>query len=291
MPLAALCRRRVRDHAHITKLELHKRGGWPDLIDSAARELSRKLHYMESVKTKFLSWLSGQSMPARIARLPLRAIPGDTVVPVLSGTMCGAKWISGSFNQSCYLGGYEGSKQAIIKSSVRPGSVFYDIGANVGFYTVLASRLVGGTGKVVSFEPVPRNVTFLNRHIMINSICNATVCEAAVGESTGSAKFSLGERWAMGRLSHQGELNVALVSIDDCVARGMTPPNYMKIDVEGAEANVLRGATLTLAHSRPIIFLATHNEQAEAHCKHLLGEAKYRVSLLEPSEFVCEPIA
>ena len=72
---------------------------------------------------------------------------------------------------------------------------------------------------------------------------------------------------------------------------GGTPePNYMKIDVEGAEAAVLRGAACTLAHSRPIIFLATHNYEAETSCVVLLIEAGYRVSSIGPSEFLCEPI-
>jgi hypothetical protein len=176
---------------------------------------------MDNVMAGFLSWLSGQSLPARIMRLPLRVIPRNTVVPILSGAMRGAKWISGSEIQACYLGGYERPLQMKVQQLVRPDSVFYDIGANVGFYTILASRLVGLNGSVISFEPVPRNIQLLYRHMMLNDIHNVVIREAAVGEQNGKARLLVaGKDWSTAQLTEDGELEVTLVSIDQCFRGG-----------------------------------------------------------------------
>src|SRR5713101_1261535 len=98
--------------------------------------------------------LSHNSALGKVARLPLKFVPSTAVVRILSGQLRGKRWIVGSGIYRCWLGWYESEKQLIISQDVRPNTVFYDVGANVGFYSLLASMLVGA-GKVFSFEPVP----------------------------------------------------------------------------------------------------------------------------------------
>src|ERR1051326_9094519 len=111
----------------------------------------------------------------RLLRLPLRFIPEDMVIPILQGPLQGKKWIAGSSDHRCWLGSYEYMKQKLFQSVVTPGHVIYDIGANVGFYTLLSSVLVGEKGKVIAFEPLASNAVTLVRHLRLNNVKNASV--------------------------------------------------------------------------------------------------------------------
>lgn len=111
----------------------------------------------------------------KFLRFPLRFIPGDMVLPVLQGRLRGYKWIAGSSNHGCWLGTYECRKQTLISKIVVPGKTVFDLGAHAGSYTLLFSELVGPTGRVVAFEPVPRNVQFVKLHLKLIGIFNATV--------------------------------------------------------------------------------------------------------------------
>ena len=83
----------------------------------------------------------------KLLRFLLNLIPRDYEVPILQGKLKGQKWIVGSSNHGCWLGSYEYEKRLRFEGEVQKDSVVYDIGANVGFYTLLASKLVGGNGK------------------------------------------------------------------------------------------------------------------------------------------------
>src|SRR5712692_7002997 len=111
--------------------------------------------------------LSHTAKLGRLARYPLKLVPPTMVMPVLTGKLRGKRWIVGSGIHGCWLGWYESEKQRAISKEVRSNTVFYDIGANVGFYSLLASMLVG-PGKVFSFEPMPRNFSYLKRHLDLN---------------------------------------------------------------------------------------------------------------------------
>ena len=75
---------------------------------------------------------------AKVIRLPLRTVPPGTVVPILTGRLRGRKWIVGSGDHSCWIGSYELEKQRAFAQVVHPGETVFDLGANVGFYTLLA---------------------------------------------------------------------------------------------------------------------------------------------------------
>ena len=77
----------------------------------------------------------------------------------------GKKWIVGSSNHGCWLGTYEFAKQRLFSETIREGSIVYDIGAHLGFYALLASVLVGPKGRVVAFEPLTKNICFLEKHL------------------------------------------------------------------------------------------------------------------------------
>lgn len=207
------------------------------------------------------------SLLGRVLRAPLRLIPRGAVVPIVRGPLRGKRWVAGSHIHSCWLGGYEADKQSAFADAIKPGAVVYDIGANVGFYTLLSATLAGPNGKVYAFEPLPRNLGLLRRHVALNSLGTVEVIAAAVSDREGEATFDDSAPTAMGSLSERGSLKVRTVAIDELVAQGrLKPPDVVKIDVEGAEGHVLAGASKTLAAHLPTLFLATHGREIHASC-------------------------
>ena len=186
------------------------------------------------------------------------------------GALRGKRWIVGSAIHRCWLGFYESEKQKLISREVQSGSVFWDVGANVGFYSLLASKLVG-SGKVFAFEPAPRNLSYLRKHLALNRVANVEVLAAAVSDRNGTSSFEVEETGFMGRLSGEGGIRVPTATLDSLVDEGkVLPPDYVKMDIEGAELLALTGATRTFQRFHPVLFLATHGSNMESECRRLL---------------------
>jgi FkbM family methyltransferase len=209
-------------------------------------------------------------MFAGLTHYSLRLVPPTTSVRVLMGSLRGKRWIVGSAIHRCWLGLYEYEKQKLISREVRPGSVFWDVGANVGFYSLLASGLVA-SGKVFAFEPVPRNLAYLREHLALNRVTNVEVLTIAVSDRNGASSFEIEETGFMGHLSSEGNMTVSTATLDSLVEAGrVLPPDYVKMDIEGAELLALRGASRAFQRFRPVLFLATHGREVEAECRRLL---------------------
>jgi len=231
-----------------------------------------------------VSNVSNRSVAGRLLRLPLALIPGALPMPVLQGPLRGHWWITGSSNHGCWLGSYEYAKQRLFARSIRTGDIVFDIGANVGFYTLLAAARVRPGGAVVAFEPLHQNTRFIHHHLRINHVDGVRVIEAAVGRENGSARFQPHASSAMGRVSDDGSLVVDQVSLDELYDAHIIPyPTLMKIDVEGAELNVLEGASRMLKCARPSIFLATHGAQIHRECCDFLRAAGYILRPIDES--------
>lgn len=228
----------------------------------------------------------------RAARLPLRWIPSSTAVPILQGPLRGAKWIVGSATHGCWLGSYELDKQLLVGNLIHRGDVVYDIGANVGYYTLLFSRLVGSEGSVVAFEPLPENLSYLHEHLSRNGVTNTRVVGAAVSDTAGRARFAISSSRSMGQLAPSGELEVVVVKLDELITQGFPEPGCLKIDVEGGEAGVLEGARRLISAFRPIILLATHGEAMDAQCRRILDELGYSVTTIGKAtdELLARPV-
>ncbi len=223
-----------------------------------------------------------QSFFGRLIRLPLKLIPKRMVLPIVQGQLKGIKWIVGAGEHGYWLGSYEIRKRRAFEEVIKPGSIVYDIGANVGYYSLLAGVLVGSEGIVFAFEPLPRNVTYLRKHVALNQAANIRVIEAAVAERSGQARFNLGASTAMGHLAESGEIAVKTVGLDDMLDAGdLVPPHTMKIDVEGAEYSVLMGAQKLLNKHHPTLFLDTHEREAHKATIKLLKSLNYCFKILD----------
>jgi FkbM family methyltransferase len=158
--------------------------------------------------------------------------------------------------------------------------VCWDVGANVGLYTLLFAELAGTRGRVFAFEPVRRNVYLLRQHVEMNSCQNVRIVPCALSNFDGEVGFDLGPNTSTGHVSTNWPLKVPCSRADTLLASvQVEAPDIMKIDVEGAEADVLRGARNAM-WKRPIIFLATHGAATHRACLELLAASDYEIRAL-----------
>lgn len=202
------------------------------------------------------SGIPAKSLPGRFLRKLIGWVPDDTALYILQGPMRGRRWIKGAGVSGYWLGTYELEHQKILSGLLREGDVFYDVGAHAGFFSLLASHLVGSSGAVYAFEPLPRNATFLKKHIELNRISNIKLIEAAIADYDGEALFEESESSSMGKVSANGKSRVSVTSLDSLVAGGaISPPSVMKIDVEGLQDIVLKGAGGILEKYHPSVLI------------------------------------
>ena len=136
------------------------------------------------------------------------------------------------------------------RRDVRPGDVVFDVGANLGAYTLLFAQWVGATGRVFAFEPAPQSHDGLTRLLAANGVSSrVSVTQAAVSSIEGSAAFLADGLDGASRIvsGGPGTLTVPTVTIDDMCRREGIKPRLIKIDAEGAELEILRGARQTIA--------------------------------------------
>jgi len=154
-----------------------------------------------------------------------------------------------------------------VKDNLRKGQTFVDIGAHIGYYTVLASKIVGAKGKVIAFEPSTENLSLLRKNVELNKCNNVTVFPFALSDKSGKSKLytmestSHGQRYLADSLSDKptGEgfslqkiltrndyEEVKTIRLDEILTK---PPDITKIDVEGAECLVITGGEKVLGNT------------------------------------------
>lgn len=214
-------------------------------------------------------------MDLRPLRYRVKSLLAGLRLPVRSGPLKGA-WISVFSGMRFLRGDYDAEQVEQLLTELSPGDVFYDVGAHIGYYSLAVARRVGAEGRVYAFEPLPLNLKLLRGHVTANRADNVEIVAAGVSETPGTARFDLGKGTGRGRLGEGGGLEVPLVSLDDLLARGaLRPPTLIKMDVEGAELQALRGAQQLLKAYRPRIMLSVHSAQLKQDCSRLLLDAGY----------------
>jgi FkbM family methyltransferase len=221
---------------------------------------------------------TSRSPIGRLLRAPLRALPENTVVRALSGPMMGMRWITGSSPHGAWLGILEREKLRSFVGNLKPGMTVWDIGANVGLYTLPSARAVGRSGHIYSFEPLPRNCEYLRSHILLNKLSNVVVVPTAVYDAAESIRMAAGDSPSEFHLDPHGEVSVPAIGLDAWrTATNSPPPNAVKIDVEGAEAGVLRSGSETFPRYKPLVYLALHGENQRRECHELLTGWGYEI--------------
>lgn len=168
------------------------------------------------------------------------------------------------FNQrETAMGAFDKTVLAATKACLSKGDVFIDIGANIGYLSLIASRQTGPTGRVVAFEPNPATAEVLRQNLRRNEAANVSVREMACSDRSGSVDFFTGTKRHSGRasLSQENSGGTAVVRAQCCVLDDVLENEQLpgialiKADTEGAELSVLAGAKETIRKYRPIVLV------------------------------------
>jgi FkbM family methyltransferase len=225
-----------------------------------------------------------------------RAAPdGLSEVKVAAGSAEGMLMLLDLKTEKDYwLGTYEPELQGAIINLVNPGDIIYDIGANIGFMTLLFANRTGPLGHVYAFEALPLNTDRLSQNITINGFQDrVTIIQAAVLNQSGDTEFLIGPSTGMGKvtgsagrssLEYQEAIQVKGLSIDDFVGNSGNPlPNIIKIDIEGGEILALPGMVNLLSDHRPVLMVELHGHEAARVAWDLLTQEQYRICRMAPN--------
>jgi FkbM family methyltransferase len=165
----------------------------------------------------------------------------------------------GNVSRDLYLGQFELETIDFFSHHLRPGMIVFDVGANIGVYSLLSAKHVGKGGAIHSFEPTPSTFAQLQANVELNGFACINLNQLAVAEQSGTSNLFLYEQNAMNSLSRQdwvgtplGQVAVETISLDEYVdAEGLATVNLLKLDVEGAELGVLKGARRLLSGPNP----------------------------------------
>jgi FkbM family methyltransferase len=208
----------------------------------------------------------------------------------------------GNDNSLCLYvcGSFEPNEFAFLDRVLKEGMVFIDVGANDGYYTLFAARRVGPRGKVAAVEPSTRERANLQRNLDRNRLDNVSIVPAALGAASGHADLHLAHgahagHNTLGGFAHAGVIaesleRVKVETLDNVVAElGLKRVDFVKIDVEGAEASVIAGARGVISSMRPLMLLEINDgalraqqNSAETLLDSLRTDLGYEVLVFSP---------
>ncbi len=160
---------------------------------------------------------------------------------------------------------YEKHETLVLLQRLRPGMVFFDVGAHVGYFSLLASHLVGENGQVHSFEPTPRTFRLLaenakhHPNITVNNMAVYSHSDELVFNDFGALNFAFNSffpaRVPDGRAVPEVKHRIHTISVDEYVAKTGVKPDIIKVDAESAEYQIIEGMKNTLAKHRPFFMI------------------------------------
>lgn len=220
-----------------------------------------------------------------------RAAPtGLTEIEVAGGFLAGSKLLLDLQAEKDYwLGNYEFELQEAVWKFAEPGMVACDIGANIGYISLLLAKRIGTNGKVFAFEPLPSNQTRLQKNLDINLSSNIKMIGKAVADVSGKRQFLVHSSGAMGKLQesngretqYQNSIDVESITLDEFVFKQGNPqPDLIKMDIEGAEGLALQGMTRVIQETQPLLLIELHGKEAAKTCWQILTNSGYSIHKL-----------
>jgi FkbM family methyltransferase len=236
-----------------------------------------------SVKT----WVHGNLFLDRLSRRIFRIFLGTGSVRIESGPMTGLSLaVSEHISHAHIRGTYELETQDAIMKHLRPGFVCYDLGASIGYLSLLMAS--AKASHVYCFEPAPHAAEEIHKHMSVNSFDNYSVIRDPVSNTKRQVRFALTEvtygsgivdadtRWPV--------LELTSVTLDEFAASHEFP-DFIKIDVEGEEDRVLEGARTILEKRQTLICCEVHTNEDAEQVSSLLNEYGYRITTLDGKPF------
>ncbi len=200
-----------------------------------------KISFLKRLTSLVVRWLTPDSVI-----IPEGKIIFDKDDPVMSGAIS--------------LGEYDPGTVALFRDCLKEGMTVVDIGANLGYFTVIAAGKVGPSGKVFSYEPDPRNFDLLKENISANGFGNVTAFPVALSDRAGKRKLFFGDNQCThsfgDKIGHGRFESVTTDTLDDSLkALGSPKIDVIKMDIEGAEPIALEGMTETIARSQKLTMI------------------------------------
>ncbi len=258
---------------------------------------------MKKIFFRLAGWAAGWLPPAVIRRIyqfkPFASLvrrmlnqaapAGLASVTVAGGELAGVKLVLDLQTEKDYwLGSYETELQAALRKWLKPGMVVYDVGANIGYISLLMARQLGDGERVFAFEALPANLERLRLNLESSGLGEGiTVIPAAVVDGERPVRFLVGLSGGMGKaegsagrqeLPYNESIEVQGISLDQFVfEQGNPAPELVKVDIEGGEVLALPGMRRMLSEFHPIIFLELHGPEAAQAALQELVSAGYRI--------------
>ncbi len=203
-------------------------------------------------------------------------LPNGCLIELLYSESLGSRCLA--------YGDFEMAEIQFIQNNFRGTKLAIDVGANVGIYTMTLSSLVGDQGKVWSFEALPQNVLRMRKNLSNNSISNVDVFPVALGDSSGNVDFIVATDGAYGSLvsvqdnkETNQSIKVQIQKLDTIWESENTPKiDFIKIDVEGAEVGVLKGAIDLLKTYKPTILIEANSKSHLVEIMNILSPIGYK---------------
>ncbi len=231
-----------------------------------------------------------------------RAVPGElSQVKIAAGGLAGFTFELNLLTEKDYwLGTYEVELQQAVNDLLRPGMCIYDVGANIGYVTLLLAKAAGESGQVVAFEALPANVARLEKHVALNHLDGrVTVVPAAVVDQAGTVRFLVHPSTSMGKAvgsagrekmeEYLKEIEVPGLALDGYVfEHGLPPhtpkrrPQAIKMDIEGGEVLAIKGMQRILHEVRPLLLVELHGHEAARAVWESLARQHYTVHRMQP---------
>ncbi len=211
---------------------------------------------------------------------------GLSVIEVAAGTLKGYQvQLNLKAEKSRWLGTYEPELQDALREFLCPGQTAYDVGANIGYITLMMAHHTGADGRVFAFEALPVNVERIRKNIALNQLSNVTVVSVAVTDQSAPVTFYIHASVGMGKAAgsagrhdeqYQSEITVPGLALDEFVYQQGNPvPQVVKMDIEGGEVLALPGMKRILNEAHPLMLLELHGPESEKVAWETLSAAGY----------------
>ncbi len=219
---------------------------------------------------------------------------GLSEVEIAAGDLKGYKILLNlKMEKSRWLGTYEPELTEAVRKFLRPGMTVYDVGANIGYVSLLLAHHVRPNGKIFAFEALPANVERIRRNVALNALeSRITLVPGAVADQSGELTFFVHESVGMGKVAgsagrrearYQAEIKVSALSLDEFVyQQGNPPPAAVKMDIEGGEVLALPGMKRLLAEHHPLLLLELHGPESEKVAWETLTTFGYTLHEMSP---------
>jgi FkbM family methyltransferase len=218
-----------------------------------------------------------------------RAAPtGLTEVKIAAGDLAGyIILLDMQIDKDYWLGTYEPELQAALRELIQPSAVIYDVGANIGYVSLLLAKATGEMGRVYAFEALPENADRWRKNMALNGMeARCSLFAGAVTQAAGPVHFLVHASGGMGKAAgsagrqdqYQSGITVPGISLDEFVyGQGNPPPQVVKMDIEGGEVLALPGMRRVLTEAHPLMLMELHGPESSRVAWKTLTAAGYQI--------------